>query len=95
MSRRSVASPRGCPDWKACRRRGDGRLVTLGPAEFLVIHGVHMELAFLAGNEDALCIAADGDEGAGLYIVVAPVGDQSFYGLTSLGAQLHFVKDDE
>ena len=73
----------------------DGGRVSQRPAEFLIIHGIHADAFLLAGNEDAGSVLSNGDEGAGLDVVVHMVFNEGLDSLASQGLELYFVEDDK
>ena len=65
------------------------------PQEFFVIHGIHIDPAFLTGNQDVFHILFNRDEGAGFNVIIAMILDKVLDCLACRRAKLDFIKDDD
>ena len=73
----------------------DGGGIAHCPAEFLIVHRVHLDAGFLTWDNDALGVLLDGEEGARLDVVIPVVFNQILDGLADLGGFLDLVEDDD
>ena len=90
---------RGIPDAflfiESLFHKGNGRRVPERPSEFLIVHGKHVDAGLFAGDDDALRVLFNGEQGSGFDEIITVVLYKVFDGFTHLRGLLYLIEDDD